>query len=145
MGAGKAVPVAATTGTGESGGAARLSMRSVAHDAAGRQSLFGANGRVVAWVQGGALCKTVDGSRHFLRQPPGIAFDAAILAQAADLGAARVRVTDRETGNTYRATLAAFTEHGVKIDRGFGVQVCLPFTFWQRETPGAPRQLALFA
>lgn len=92
----------------------------------------------------GCLCKQIDGSRHFLRKPAGIAFDAAILQQAAELGALRVWVKDRETGATYRATLDAFAEHGVKLDRGFGPQVCLPFTFWQTTQPGAPVQLGLF-
>ena len=133
----------ANGGTDASTGAP-TSARQHSTDDAGRQSLYASNGKIAAWVtRDGCLCKQVDGSKHFLRKPAGIAFDAAILAQAAELGAARVWVKDRETGNTYRATLDAFTQHGVKLDRGFGAQVCLPFNFWQQQRPGAPVQLAL--
>lgn len=112
---------------------------------AARQDLFAANGRIVATVKKGVLCKQVDGSKHFLRAPRGIAFDLAILQQAQDLGAGRVWVRDRETGVTYTTTLDAFARLGVKVDRGFGLQVCLPFAYWQTQTPGAPQQLGLFA
>lgn len=108
-------------------------------------SLYAANGRVVAQVRRGVLEKQVDGSRHFLRKPAGIAFDDAILRQADELGAQQVRVRDRETGVVYLTTVDAFARLGVKVDRGFGVQVCLPFAYWQTQTPGAPQQLGLFA
>lgn len=109
-----------------------------------RQPLFGANGKVCAWVtHDGALCKALDGSKHFLRQPAGIAFDRAILQQAQDLGAVRVWVKDRETGATYRATMETFLQHGMRLNRGFGDQLCLPFSFWQTQQPGEPRQLSL--
>ncbi len=110
-----------------------------------RQALTGSNGTVCAWVVDDCLCKTVAGSRHFLRKPAGIAFDAAILAQAGALGAVRAWVLDRETGTTYRVALGAFKEHGVKLERGCGPQVCLPFTFWQTTQPGADVQLSLLA
>lgn len=127
------------------GGRLSLSQESVAHDDGARQSLYGANGKICAWVTpDGCLCKQVDGSRHFLRQPAGITFDAAILQQAQDLGAVRVWVRDRETGATYRATLDAFAEHGIQLDRGYGAQTCLPFTFWKSEQPGEPTQPTLF-
>lgn len=108
------------------------------------QPLFGANGKVCAWVTpDGALCKALDGSKHFLRQPAGIAFDRAILQQAQDLGAVRVWVKDRETGATYRATLETFLQHGVRLNRGFGDQLCLPFSFWQAHQRGETKQLRL--
>lgn len=141
----KQMPDVASIGHGRHNGSGQPTLQLHGSTASkARQALYAANGRAVAWVQGGALCKQVDGSKHFLRQPAGIAFDAAILTQAEDAGAARVWIRDRETGTVYRATLEAFALHGVRVDRGFGVQVCLPFAFWQRETPGAPRQLSLF-
>jgi hypothetical protein len=107
-------------------------------------ALRATSGKVVAHVCGDVLRKSVDGSKHFLRQPGGICFDADILDQAEHAGAVRVEVKDRESGITYRATLADFWTHGVKLDRGFQPQVCLPFGFWLARRPGAPVQLGLF-
>jgi len=120
------------------------SAQSVSRQPAQRQ-LRAANGQVVAAVEGAELVKRVDGSKHFLRQPAGIAFDRDILDAAEAAGAQRVVVLDRETNVTYLAALGAFWQHGVRIDRGYGPQVALPFAYWQRQTPGAPVQLALFA
>jgi hypothetical protein len=124
--------------------AAAAVMQQDSTGAAGRQDLRAASGRVVATVDGDCLKKQLDGSKHLLRKPPGIAFDADILEAAERAGAVRVEVRDRETGITYRSTLADFWTHGVKLDRGFGLQVCLPFGFWLARRPGAPVQLGLF-
>ena len=107
------------------------------------QELRGANGRVVARIDGECLKKQIAGSRHFLHKPAGIAFDAAILEAAERAGARVVWVRDRETGDTYTAQLADFAQHAVKVDRGYGLQYCLPFAFWRIRRANEPAQLAL--
>ncbi len=126
-------------------GVCTSSTQSVSRSPAPRQELRAANGQVVAVGEGAELVKHIYGSLHFLRQPAGIAFDVDHLEKSEAAGRLRVVVTDRETGIVYRAPLAAFWQHGVRIDRGYGPQVALPFAYWQRQTPGAPVQLALFA
>lgn len=135
--------LAAGTGAGESDRRAGLSASNVSHLPADRQ-LRANNGAVVAHVCGDCLCKSVNGPAHFLRQPPAIAFDLAILNQADELGAVWVEVRDRSTGRLYRATLETFLRHGVRVDRGHGLQLALPFGYWRTTAPGAPVQLNLF-
>ena len=107
------------------------------------QQLRGANGKIVAVIDGDCLKKQLDGSRHFMRKPAGIAFDAAILEAAERAAVQVVWVRDRETGDTFTCQLADFTGHAVKLDRGFGLQYCLPFTFWRIRRASEPVQLGL--
>lgn len=106
--------------------------------------LRGANGKVCATIEDGCLKKQLDGSRHFLQKPAGIAFDAAILDAAERAGVRSVWVRDRETGDAYTCQLQDFALHAVKVDRGFGLQWCLPFTFWRVRRAGEPVQMGLF-
>jgi hypothetical protein len=76
-----------------------------------------------------------------LRRPPAWAIDAAILEAARQDGARTVEITDIETRRVYRASIAAFDAHGVRLDRGHGVQIALPLAHWRVEMPGV-RQLA---
>ena len=57
------------------------------------------------------LYKTVDGRRHFVRIPPGIAFDDDILRQAGNLGAVDIAVSDSEERAIYRCSLDTFLRH----------------------------------
>ena len=52
---------------------------------AGRQVLTHSD-RVVGIIQHGVLSKSVQGSRHFLRQPPAIAFDLAACRREVVMG-----------------------------------------------------------
>jgi len=133
--------------TGDSrddGSGRRPSVGNPSTDRGVTQDLRGANGRIVARIDGDCLKKQVDGSRHFLRKPAGIAFDASILEAAERSGVRVVWVRDRETGDTYTCPLADFGLFAVKVNRGFGPQLALPFTFWRVQRAGAPRQLTLF-
>jgi hypothetical protein len=124
----------------------RLSLSDAQHitDGGARQELLAASGKVAATLDGDCLKKQLDGSRHFLRKPAGIAFDDAILRAAERAGARSVWVRDRETGDVYTCQLADFALHAVKVDRGFGLQYCLPFAFWRVRRAGAPVQMALW-
>jgi hypothetical protein len=139
--------------TMESGGG-RLSLSDAQHstDDRGRQArrlpITGPGGRVVAVIVDGVLTKTVDGSRHFLKNPPAIAIDAGAIAEAERLGVEQIAVTDRESGITYRATLAELYAHGWRFNRGYGAQIALRLTRWHTNgepTPAvntAPRPIA---
>ena len=100
-----------------------------------------AGGHIVGKVKGDTFYKAVDGSRHFLRVPPAICFDAQSLKEAAKAGANTAEVTDRETGKTYRTSIRLLWESGFKVNRGFGDQIALPFDKWQ--VVGEPSQLNL--
>jgi len=125
------------------GGGRHVSARDTTTARADCQQLRAANGPVCATIEGDCLKKQVDGSRHFMRKPAGIAFDAAILEAAERAGVRVVWVRDRETGDTYTCQLADFAQHAVKVDRGFGLQYCQPFTFWRVRRAGEPVQLSL--
>jgi hypothetical protein len=99
-------------------------------------------GRVVAHLVDRELHKEIDGTRHMLHSPRGIAFDVAILEAARRAGCELVQVFDKTSGTTYRAAFTEFDTHGVRLNRGFGPQVCLPLTYWHTE---ARAQLGLFA
>jgi hypothetical protein len=101
--------------------------------------------RVGAVVDGVFHKDRVQGSRHFLRQPPGIALDAESLRQAQAAGATSVSITDQETGITYTAAFETIRERGFRFDRGFGEQVGLEFQWWSTGKRVDPliRQLAL--
>jgi hypothetical protein len=98
---------------------------------------------IIGTVVGPDFVKTLSGSRHFLRQPPGIAIDYQGLLDARDKhGATRVVVKDKETGKVYRIGITLMLEEGQLIDRGWGRQVVMEFERW--EVQEAPHQLALF-
>jgi hypothetical protein len=101
--------------------------------------------RVGAVVDGVFHKDRVQGSRHFLRRPPGIALDAESLRQAEAAGATSVSITDQETGITYTAAFETIREHGIHVDRGLGIQVGLEFQWWNtgKRVDLNIRQLAL--
>jgi hypothetical protein len=74
-----------------------------------------ADGRVVGEIRGDVFRKVVSASKHFLHTPPAIANDLDVLTQARDAGARVVEIFDRESGRTYRASIARIWE------KGFGV------------------------
>jgi hypothetical protein len=86
-----------------------------------------------------ALCKRVSASKHFLRHPPAIAFDASVLDWAEGQGARLCRIEDRETGAVYLASLLMIRQRGFLLERGFGRQIALPLGSWSIESPGQPR------
>jgi hypothetical protein len=109
--------------------------------------------RVVGHVTGDTFHKTIMGSKHMLRQPKAIAFDASTLADAEAAGAAYCEVHDGESGHNYRTTIAHIRAKGFSLSRGFGVQIALVLAQWTVDgrPPAAPpppaerpQQLALF-
>lgn len=125
---------------------------------AARVPIITSAGRCVGVVIGDAFTKSVDASRHFLRNPPAICFDSAALEAAARLGVTRLEVTDRETGRVYTAGLTDLHAHGWQFDRGYGPQVALRLERWAvnggpaaapvvapaQQPATAPGQLSLF-
>jgi hypothetical protein len=97
-----------------------------------------ATGRAIAHVEpiegSLTLTKEVRATKHFLRQPPAIAFDAAAIGQAKALGAVSIVVVDSETGRRYSSSMDQFQSLAIDIDRGHGRQLALPLPFWQ--SPG---------
>lgn len=102
-----------------------------------------AGSRVVGQVIGNTFYKSVSSSKHFLRTPPAIAFDVATLAQAEEAGARKVCVTDKDTGNQYRASLEHIRLNGFTFNRGFGEQVGLVMDGWIKTRKGQPEQYSL--
>jgi hypothetical protein len=87
----------------------------------------------------------VCGSKHFLRNPPGIALSVESLSAARAVGADEISITDTETDLTYRTTYQTIHDHGFRFDRGFGEQVGLEFQWWStgKRVDLNIRQLAL--
>jgi hypothetical protein len=52
------------------------------------------------------------------------------LSRAEAAGAHSVEIDDQETSLIYRATFEVIRAHGLRIDRGFGMQIALPFRWW---------------
>lgn len=95
-----------------------------------------AAGKVVGHVNGDTFYKSVSSSRHQLRQPPAWALDLSSLRQAERAGAMRVELRDRDTGWTWRATVANIRKLGQPLNRGFGEQLALALPFWTVTKPG---------
>ena len=99
--------------------------------------------RIVGEVEGDTFSKTITGSKHLLRTPAAIAFDVATIDQAVKLGAAKIRVYDRETGNVYKASIEHLKENGFTFNRGFGEQIALVMDGWIKTRKGQPEQYSL--
>ncbi len=98
-------------------------------------NLYSADGRPIATVQHDQLGrmysrKTLSGSKHFLRTPPGIGFDNATLQQADALGVRYHVVFDQETRKSYCADHHLFKAHGFPVCRGFNPQTALGMQYW---------------
>lgn len=96
--------------------------------------------KIVGEVINNVFSKRVHSSRHFLRKPPSIAFDIETIEQAKSKGATEVEITDLDTGRIYRISLERLLEKGFKIDRGFGLQLALPLSYWQIEEAPEKKQ-----
>ncbi|HZU05263.1 MAG TPA: hypothetical protein VFB73_04770 [Chloroflexota bacterium] len=108
-----------------------------------RKTFRTAAGTPVAYGQpdGKTVRKFIRGSKHFLRQPPAIATDFAVLLEAQAAGFEVLEVVDTETGVVYTAAIERVLAEGIAISRGFGEQRALRLERWARRDP---RQLGLF-
>ena len=90
------------------------------------------------------LTRRVRRSKHMIRQPePAWSFDLDLLQELRPRFD-RIVVAESETGFDYTVDAVVFDQHGIRCDRGFGLQKMLPVRFWsvsQREDS----QLPLFA
>lgn len=86
------------------------------------------------------LQKGIDFTKHIVRQPRAIAFDADVLAQAEKLGAQHIQVKDITTNDIWTITFADFRCYQFSVNRGFGLQYATEFGRWQRN--GQPSELA---
>ncbi|MBI3741031.1 MAG: hypothetical protein HY257_04665 [Chloroflexi bacterium] len=53
--------------------------------------------------------------------------------QAKEQGAQIAEVIDRESGKTYRATIARIWKNGFSVNRGHGAQMALALTEWNHD------------
>ena len=97
---------------------------------------------IVGRVLGDRFCKRVRAGKHMLREPRGWAIDVQSLTDAERLGAREVEIRDSESNVTYTASVERIRSKGLRFDRGFGQQVCLPLQHWTIERPGEAKQLA---
>jgi hypothetical protein len=86
---------------------------------------------IVGNVRGDTFYKRVSASRHFLRKPHAIALDVQSLVDAEQAGAKKVAITDKESGNTYHASIKEIHQHSFIIERGYGKQYALTLNRWQ--------------
>lgn len=102
------------------------------------------NNHVVGSVVGKLFIKRVNGSVHFLRVPPAIAFDKQSLKDAISAGATDTMVIDKETGIAYCSTIEHIYTEGFLLDRGYGEQIALSMDGWTKLLPASmPSQPAL--
>ena len=82
----------------------------------------------------GWLCKKIQKSKHFFRNPPVIAIDKKIFdTNYKSKKIKGVKVFETEEAITYIASLETFIQFSILIDRGFGVQYALPLKYWTKE------------
>jgi len=103
---------------------------------------FSEQGKPVARQIGNTLFKRVRASVHQLRQPPSWAIDERILQEAIKNGVKMVKIFDVETRKIYKTPVDSFAKFGIKLNRGFGLQIALPLNYWIVNIPGV-QQLEL--
>ena len=91
--------------------------------------VYRSDGRICGEIAGDILRKTAR-REHQLQRPAAWGWDTAIIDQAEQAGARFTEITD-DNGRIWRASLADFRRHGVRVNRGYGEQVALPLSFWQ--------------
>lgn len=84
---------------------------------------------------------TINGTRHLLRRRPVLTFAESALRQAERLGATCVRVHDKETGYTYRATMTELWANGKQFDLMYEKRIALHLSKWQKEEQRAEQLL----
>jgi hypothetical protein len=115
-------------------------MRTLPHNT--RRVLYTSDGRHSGCVlEDGILKRKASARRHMLRYPPAWAFEENILREAERQGVTLVQVVDTDTGCTFTSSISRFWTHGVRIERGFGVQWALPLNQWFKQDP---KQKTLF-
>lgn len=87
------------------------------------------DGRRVGRVSGDTFYKNLK-PRHFLNNPPGIAFDVTSLKDAENKGASKIQVKAVESGTLYRTSMQLVWEKGIRFNRGYGDQIALPLSYW---------------
>lgn len=90
-----------------------------------------AQGKVVGSVEDGILRKRVNSKIHFLKIPPAIALDAAMLQEAVELGASEIEIYDRDSDVVFSSSVDFFRENSFPVNRGFGEQLAMPIERWR--------------
>lgn len=100
------------------------------------------NGRAVGRVIVDTFEKTISGSIHIYHRFDAIAFEVSSLNDARAAGAKWVKVTDREDGTIYRASIDTILTKGIPIPKT--KQIGLPRDKWMQSRKGQPEQRSLF-
>lgn len=103
-----------------------------------------AGSRIIGTVKGDCFYKSI-AANGYLQKPRAICFSVSSLNDAERLGATRVQVRDKETGDLWRASIAHIREAGFPVHRaGFEPQIGLSLEGFSRQSKGQPLQAALF-
>ena len=107
--------------------------------------IYSDTGTVIGWQEGDAICKKAYASKHMLQKPLGWAWDVGVLERAKQENLNKSIIYEQEKDLVYQAKLNDFYRYGVKINRGYGEQVCLPHKYWQVSKRGesVERQMEL--
>ena len=100
-----------------------------------------AQSQIVGEVRAKTFYKSVRSSRHMLRRPQAWALDCQSLRDAEAAGAERVELHDKDTGDTYTASIAHVWRFGFEFDRKHGAQIGLVLERWTLHRPGQAAQL----
>jgi hypothetical protein len=95
---------------------------------------------VVGYVKGDTFFKTVTGSKHFLKDPPAIAFGADSIRDAKAMGATEIHIYDKQARRHYFTTMLVLEKDGGHLDRGYGEQVYLQLGLWNQMSEEEYRQ-----
>ncbi len=95
--------------------------------------IYAQNGKIVARADGDKMQKVIQGSKHFLRTPPAIAFDVFCITQAKRMNLKEIQVVDSETRTLYSVDMPTFLEKSLQLNSGFGEQMALTMEHWKVE------------
>jgi len=103
-----------------------------------------AGGKIVGEIRGEVFRKVISARKHFLHVPEAIANDLDVLATARERGARVCEILDRDTGHTYRASIARIWKKGFPVNRGFGEQIALALAEWNQDGETNADQMTLW-
>lgn len=86
----------------------------------------------VGAVENETYIKKVNRSKHFLRNYGGYAIQKDVV-EALKVREVKEIVVKEDSGNVFSISLAAFLEHAIKFDYGFGEQIVVPEKWWRKQ------------
>lgn len=90
------------------------------------------SGACAGYLLQGCFYKALNRSQHFLHSPPAVAIDESIYRASIEPACERIVVLEREKEDVLEVSVATFTQHCFRLNRGHGTQLGLGLKWWTK-------------